>query len=749
MKDGRDSFLNNHKANRDTGAAGINDDRTTAGDRRQPDGLLGEAHSGKSRSGTLHSSKLQENKSHSSTQPTGKAQADKSDSNPHPGRLHADNLHSENLHKDKVHSDKASSDKLRDECYGHKIESRIYGSDLTSAKPINEENTIGIASRIDRLPNDPAWKQLRYLCGDLSAKISDSNKNYFHVGNRKQTSTAWVAKTAPSHFLQNQGSIYAAEHLQDAKPTKSIQPGLGLLPLSVHMSAIVDAGKNNMAWKRGEINHKDFITGKLNTNSTAYKRGDAILSRTNLSDHATTGSIANKDSIKSDYTIRKFGTKNDTDRAISVPSAVNQNKSDSFDRLAPVFKPTSIVMHENLLPEREKAGSKSRLTAALVGYYISNMQKENEPSPQNTGHEIGQAVRREVQHGIQQDPRQNIPCDSSGYLSLEKFQEKLKLTAVPASIDSSDNKPSSGAAAERPSTVERQHTFELYANKQVTVPLGALIARDLGQKRPGVVTGDRAISNNSHYGQNRIAKAPGTADKSMGRSLPEAAAKQTRAASNAGVTNNDAANNLVEHHEYITSRPLPERRYMVGVELALAAAIASAGLARARPNESSAKNDKEPLKVDDQQNLSDSQLIFEPTEANSHTKSKDRQKSAGNRCLVHLQIAIGTGDTLVSIAEAYFGDGNIAWLIADLNANHLKQSWLDGKRIIVIKNRQQLILPIWEEIVDFYWSRTRNCCADNLITVIEETEIDKEMVSTILGPVILGPNHKKANKKAK
>src|SRR5262249_17399723 len=43
---------------------------------------------------------------------------------------------------------------------------------------------------------------------------------------------------------------------------------------------------------------------------------------------------------------------------------------------------------------------------------------------------------------------------------------------------------------------------------------------------------------------------------------------------------------------------------------------------------------------------------------------------------------ISCGDTFVSIAEAFFNDANLAWLIADLNRERTSESRANGRRVV-------------------------------------------------------------------
>lgn len=97
---------------------------------------------------------------------------------------------------------------------------------------------------------------------------------------------------------------------------------------------------------------------------------------------------------------------------------------------------------------------------------------------------------------------------------------------------------------------------------------------------------------------------------------------------------------------------------------------------------------------------------------------------------------IGAGQTLVSIAEEQFSDPYIGWLIADLNEGNCQEHWMDGKRIVEFQSRQQLTLPVWQDIVEFYGSMPEEARPENLVTIVTATEIDREVINNVLGPIV-------------
>ena len=88
--------------------------------------------------------------------------------------------------------------------------------------------------------------------------------------------------------------------------------------------------------------------------------------------------------------------------------------------------------------------------------------------------------------------------------------------------------------------------------------------------------------------------------------------------------------------------------------------------------------------------------------------------------------------TLTELAEELYHDESIAWLIADLNAGRIKDTIIDGRRVVELASRQQIELPIWEDIVEFRRNRPANAVTYSLITVVTESWIDRELLNSTL-----------------
>jgi hypothetical protein len=99
-------------------------------------------------------------------------------------------------------------------------------------------------------------------------------------------------------------------------------------------------------------------------------------------------------------------------------------------------------------------------------------------------------------------------------------------------------------------------------------------------------------------------------------------------------------------------------------------------------------------------------------------------------------VLVGVDDTFVSIAEEVLNDGGLAWLIADLNREYLHESYLNGKRIVRVRVRQSIQLPVYQDIIEFTRGRKRHMTANNLVTIVEESAINKEVIEDALGGML-------------
>ena len=155
-----------------------------------------------------------------------------------------------------------------------------------------------------------------------------------------------------------------------------------------------------------------------------------------------------------------------------------------------------------------------------------------------------------------------------------------------------------------------------------------------------------------------------------------------------------------------------EKRYLTGVEIALAVAIASAAVAKTRPDGSE-----------------------EDSESTDQNDNNDPQPANHFKRPVHM---VAASDSLVDIAERLFNNSDIAWLIADINVGRITEHMEDGKRIIELRSRQEIELPLLSEANEFLLNKKDEHKAENLVTIVGVSEIDRELLNSFLSTVVGG-----------
>ncbi|MCA9801190.1 MAG: hypothetical protein KC777_04350 [Cyanobacteria bacterium HKST-UBA02] len=164
-----------------------------------------------------------------------------------------------------------------------------------------------------------------------------------------------------------------------------------------------------------------------------------------------------------------------------------------------------------------------------------------------------------------------------------------------------------------------------------------------------------------------------------------------------------------------------------GAEFVITALIALAAVARHRPDLEEPKEDHSEIDLE-----ALAAKIAETSGGASGSLSEYMFAGTGKRPT----IIIGLADTLVGIAEALFHDARVAWLIADLNKGTTRQYAKDGKRIVEVRARETLILPVWEDIVEFCQNMPIDACRKPLITIVRETPLNREILEEHLGHVV-------------
>ena len=167
-----------------------------------------------------------------------------------------------------------------------------------------------------------------------------------------------------------------------------------------------------------------------------------------------------------------------------------------------------------------------------------------------------------------------------------------------------------------------------------------------------------------------------------------------------------------------------EQRYLTGVEIALAVAIASAAVAKAKPEGDADDASDKP---------ENAELSVTYTNADG-TVSTAQITSLFKRPTYMVQ----PNDTLVDIAEKHFHNSDVAWLIADINALRISEHVEEGKRIVELRSRQEIELPLPSEVNEFLLAKKADAKAENMVTIIGTTEIDRELLNNFLSTIVGG-----------
>ena len=162
-------------------------------------------------------------------------------------------------------------------------------------------------------------------------------------------------------------------------------------------------------------------------------------------------------------------------------------------------------------------------------------------------------------------------------------------------------------------------------------------------------------------------------------------------------------------------------KYITGPEIALSAIIALAGIAKLRTDQSMWQID------------SAISATYFATEQSTETRKGETETSSS--VLIRPRILVGKNDSLVSIAEQLFNDSGIAWLILQLNSELLPLQ-IEGKTVVRLRSRQEIFIPVYQDIIDFQKSRTKEMSGQSLITVVEENQIDREVVDLAIAPML-------------
>ena len=183
----------------------------------------------------------------------------------------------------------------------------------------------------------------------------------------------------------------------------------------------------------------------------------------------------------------------------------------------------------------------------------------------------------------------------------------------------------------------------------------------------------------------------------------------------------DAAQNDNKRNHFEPQRNLSstknDTRYALGVDFVITALLAVAGITKVRqePQKEIAKK-TEPALVE-----------YSMSSSSGYWPNHEQKRQT---------IIIGLNDCLNKIANTLYHDPNIGWLIADLNKHRISERTDGNLRVVSITALQILDMPNEEEVSKFKNTRSSECCAENLITIVLQNTIDKNKLEETLAPVV-------------
>lgn len=120
----------------------------------------------------------------------------------------------------------------------------------------------------------------------------------------------------------------------------------------------------------------------------------------------------------------------------------------------------------------------------------------------------------------------------------------------------------------------------------------------------------------------------------------------------------------------------------------------------------------------------------------THSEPQAKMTHANPSTLRRMSVLIGLDDTFVSISEKHFETKNLAWLIADLNIGKVRETYIDGNRILEIASRTSIDLPSGEDITAFIRNQKSYPAPETLITIVKETQVDQELLNSELSMLV-------------
>jgi hypothetical protein len=171
-----------------------------------------------------------------------------------------------------------------------------------------------------------------------------------------------------------------------------------------------------------------------------------------------------------------------------------------------------------------------------------------------------------------------------------------------------------------------------------------------------------------------------------------------------------------------------KKLHLIGPEIALAALLISAGVARVRCAERAAERSGQ-LTITQDHLVAADEMVLQDMDPDAQSQVRKYEPRIRPTWLVR------PDEDLCRLAGHLFHDAHLGWLIADLNQSSTKELCDGQKRIIELQVRQKIELPVWQDIIEFRKMRVEFSKQD-LITIVTDTAIDRELMQLTLAPVI-------------
>ncbi len=175
----------------------------------------------------------------------------------------------------------------------------------------------------------------------------------------------------------------------------------------------------------------------------------------------------------------------------------------------------------------------------------------------------------------------------------------------------------------------------------------------------------------------------------------------------------------------IEERSCAEDRYLTSLELLLGCLLTMAAVGK-RSERSIAPRGQD---IDAAMTLvlKEAEDSLRESSKSLRIESEQSQQDASGKVLVRPIHMMSRGDTLTGLAEQYFGDERLGWLILELNAGKLRPQWNGDTCLTEATERLRIELPVSQDIQEFRSNSLSRYTGKRLLTYVRESGIDREL----------------------